>query len=148
MIIISACLLGVKCRYDGRSSPDEALAAIYTTRHLVPLCPEQLGGLSTPRNPSSIISGDGDDVLAGRSRIVDSQGNDVTEQFLRGAHETLRIATILGVDTAILKEKSPSCGVHCIKRDDIMITGTGVTASLLRRHGIRIISSERIHGNV
>jgi len=148
MIIISACLLGVKCRYDGGSRPEEALSTIQATRHLVPLCPEQLGGLSTPRAPSTISNGDGDDVLAGRSRVVDSEGKDVTEQFLRGAHEALRIATILGVDRAILKEKSPSCGVHFIKRDGIMIRGTGVTAALLRRHGIRVISSERIHDDV
>ncbi len=144
MIIVSACLLGFKCRYDGKSRPDENLLSSVSKELFVPVCPEQLGGLPTPRAPSEIISGDGSDVLDGRSRIIDTIGRDVTDCFLRGAHEVMRIVELLEISTAIMKEKSPSCGVCHIKRSDSIIRGSGVTSALLTKSGVRVISSDRI----
>lgn len=110
----------------------------------IPLCPEQLGGLSTPRFPAHIDNGSGTDVLNGHARIIDSKGNDVTEYFLRGAEEVKKIAQLMKIDTAIMKENSPSCGVNYIKRGDVLINGMGVTSSLLHSVGIKIISSEKV----
>jgi len=105
MIIVSACLLGFNCRYDGQSRPDEDLLSSALRKLFVPVCPEQLGGLSTPRVPSEIISGDGLDVLEGKSRILSSSGSDVTDCFLRGANEVMRLVALLEISTAIMKEK-------------------------------------------
>ena len=144
MIIVSACLLGFNCRYDGESRPDEDLLSSALRKLFVPICPEQLGGLPTPRAPSEIIGGDGLDVLEGRSRILSSSGNDVTNCFLRGANEVIRIVELLDVSTAIMKEKSPSCGVCYIKKNGSTAKGSGVTSALLAKRGIRVISSDRI----
>jgi len=144
MIIVSACLLGFNCRYDGESRPDEDLLSSALRKLFVPVCPEQLGGLPTPRAPSGIIGGDGLDVLEGKSRIIDTSGRDVTDSFLRGANEVMRIVELLEISTAIMKEKSPSCGVCHIKRNGSNVRGTGVTSALLTKSGIRVISSDRI----
>ena len=144
MIIVSACLLGIKCRYNGESRPDEDLLSSVSKELFIPVCPEQLGGLPTPRVPSEIITGDGFDVLDGRSGIVDTTGRDVTDCFLRGANEIMRIVELLGISTAIMKEKSPSCGVCHIKRNESIIRGSGVTSALLTQKSIRVISSDRI----
>ncbi|MBN2538443.1 MAG: DUF523 domain-containing protein [Deltaproteobacteria bacterium] len=144
MIIVSACLLGFKCRYDGESRPDEDLLSSVSKKLFVPVCPEQLGGLPTPRAPSEIIAGDGFDVLDGRSRIIDATDRDVTDFFLRGANEVMRIVELLEISTAIMKEKSPSCGVCHIKRNDSIIRGSGVTSALLTKSSVRVISSDRI----
>ena len=144
MVLISACLVGVKCRYDGNASPQEQLRAMVSDERFIPVCPEQLGGLPTPRPPAEILHGDGLDVLKKRAVLINSDSRDVTEWFLRGARETLYIAELLQVSTAILKEKSPSCGVHSIKRKGLTVPGVGVTAALLAEHGIRVISSENV----
>jgi len=144
MIIVSACLLGLNCRYDGESRPDEDLLSSVLRKLVVPICPEQLGGLPTPRAPSEIIGGDGLDVLEGRSRILSSSGGDVTDCFLRGANEVMRLVELLEISTAIMKEKSPSCGVCYIKRNGSIAQGSGVTSALLAKRGIRVISSDRI----
>ncbi|MEA2013863.1 MAG: DUF523 domain-containing protein, partial [Thermodesulfobacteriota bacterium] len=81
MIIVSACLLGFNCRYDGKSCPDKGLLSSTKRKHFVPVCPEQLGGFSTPRAPSEITGGDGLDVLTGRSKIISDSGTDVTDCF-------------------------------------------------------------------
>lgn len=149
MIIVSACLLGINCRYDGRSSPDERIRAFLQERgRFIPVCPEQLGGLSTPRPPAVITSGDGGDVLNGSARLIDSFGTDVTEQFLRGAREALKVASLCQVERAVLKERSPSCGVHYIKRNGEPVEGMGVTTALFREKGITVISSERFEDYV
>jgi len=110
----------------------------------VPICPEQIGGLPTPRAPSEIIGGDGLDVLEGRSRIIDISGRDVTDFFLRGANEAMRLVELLEISTAIMKEKSPSCGVCHIKKNGSIARGSGVTSTLFAKKGIRVISSDRI----
>lgn len=144
MVIISACLLGIKCRYDGESRFDEELLSLIPDTIFIPLCPEQLGGLSTPRFPAHINNGSGIDVLNGHARVIDSTGDDVTEHFLRGAKEAKKIAQLMRIDTAIMKEKSPSCGVNYIKRGDVLINGMGVTSALLHSVDIKLISSEKV----
>ncbi len=103
-----------------------------------PFCPEQLGGLPTPRAAATIVGGAGADVLAGRARVVDTDGRDVTDAFLRGARETLAICRRFTVHTVWLKARSPSCGVGRTSRDGRPGDGDGVTAALLKRHGIDV----------
>lgn len=96
----------------------------------VPVCPEQLGGLTTPRTPADLTGGDGNDVLAGRASVIDRQGQDVTRQFIHGARQCLAIAQSQNISTALLKARSPSCGLSPV---------TGVTAALLLANGIKVI---------
>jgi len=106
----------------------------------VPVCPEQLGGLATPRPPAHLEGGDGDAVLDGRARVVTDAGVDVTDQYLRGAAEALRLARTCGAPRAILKERSPSCGCALVHCNGALRPGIGVTAALLRREGIDLES--------
>lgn len=136
-ILVSACLLGVSCRYDGHSMPDPKILALARGHTLIPLCPEQLGGLPTPRIPSEY---DGQTV---RNR----EGKDVTSEFRRGAEECVRLTKLLHVDLAILKDKSPSCGVgmrYSGRFDKILTQGDGMTAELLKKAGIPVISCSEI----
>ena len=105
-------------------------------RILVPVCPEQLGGLPTPRPRHYLERGTGEDVLAGRSRVVNDAGGEATEHFLRGARMVLRVAELAGAGEAWFKEKSPSCGVCWTARAGETVPGSGVTTALLREHGI------------
>ena len=135
-ILISACLLGIPCRYDGASKPQPWAAALARRHELVPVCPEQLGGLPTPREPSERREG----------RVVMRTGTDVTEQYRRGAEAALALCRLLRCEAAILKERSPSCGHGTIY--DGTFTGTltkgdGVTAELLHRNGIRVYGESR-----
>ena len=98
--------------------------------HWIPVCPEQLGGLATPRTAADMVGGDGHDVLAGKAKVLNREGIDVTNQFIRGAKQCLAIAQAQGIETAFLKAKSPSCGLQ---------PKIGVTAALLTQHGIRVI---------
>jgi uncharacterized protein YbbK (DUF523 family) len=136
---ISACLLGVACRYDGCSLLPTDWYPIPGGTTLTPICPEQLGGLATPRAPAQIEHGSGADVLQGRARVLDATGTDVTDAFVRGAHETLRLCRALGIERMILKTHSPSCGAGAIRRGSERVAGDGVTAALLRREGIEIV---------
>lgn len=145
MILVSACLLGIKCRYDGQSVRNDNLLALIHETTFIPVCPEQLGGLPTPRMPAEIVNGDGFDVLKGRAFVVNSKGENITAEFLKGADEVIRIATMMNIDTAIMKEKSPSCGVNYIKRNKTLVTGMGVTSARLTERGIRVITSDKIH---
>lgn len=142
--IASACLTGVCCRYDGGHRLDDKVVAISEKEKLIPLCPEQLGGLSIPRPPAEIVGGDGEAVLDGRARVVDEEGRDITGQFLKGAREFLRLAKAAGARKAIMKEKSPSCGVRKIYQNGILVPGKGVSTALLIREGIEVISNEEM----
>ena len=135
--IISACLMGLKTRYDGTDELREEFLKDRTTLY-IPLCPEQLGGMPTPRPRAEIEAGDGRDVIEGRSRVITEDGRDITKAFLKGAEELLRVARITGIKRAVLKEGSPSCGVSYIKRDGKRVEGMGVTAALLHREGIEL----------
>ena len=136
-ILISACLLGVKCRYDGKGKEYDVLKKLPEGTHLIPVCPEQLGGLSTPRPKAEIKSG----------RVINIEGTDVTEPFRRGAEEVLSLAEIFGCRYAILKENSPSCGKGQIYNGDfsgVLVPGDGVCAGLLSQNGIKVFGESRI----
>jgi len=145
MILVSACLVGCRCRYDQGTKEQAEIVNLVRTGQALPVCPEQLGGLPTPLLPAEIVGGDGDGVLDGRARVVNRAGEDVTEQFLTGAREALRLAQAVGATGAILKERSPSCGTEAIYDGTFSgatAPGAGVTAALLRRHGIAVHSDE------
>ena len=134
-VLISACLLGFPCRYDGAGKADARLQALAKTRRLIPVCPEQLGGLPTPRPPAERVG----------ERVLARDGTDVTPAFVRGAEETLRLARQLGCTTAILKARSPSCGSGQIYDGTFsgrLVSGSGVTAALLRQNGIAVRTEE------
>ena len=144
-ILISACLLGVKCRYNGLDSKSEKIMNAFEADEIIPICPEQLGELPTPRPSAEIVGGDGEAVLDGTARVVSVEGDDKTEEYLRGAHCALQIAQESGATQAILKSKSPSCG--CGQIYDGTFTGNptdgnGVTTALFRRHGIETITEK------
>lgn len=147
-VIVSACLLGINCKYNGGNNRDPKVVELFKRGVAVPVCPEQLGGLPTPRPPAKITEGDGLTVLSGKSRVltVDGSGLDVTENFLRGAYEAFYVAELLrdSCVACILKEKSPSCGVRKIYRfeSDDLKDGMGVAAALLHSKGFKIVSSE------
>ena len=135
-ILISACLLGACCRYDGASKAHPLAAALAERHQLVPVCPEQLGGLPTPRPPAER-----------REDRVMTQSGDVTGQYRRGAEETLKLCKLLGCEAAVLKERSPSCGRGMVY--DGTFTGTltpgdGVTAALLTANGIPVYGESQI----
>lgn len=142
-MLVSACLLGVNCRFDGGNSHSEDAVKRSETDDIIPVCPEEAGGLPTPRPPVEIVGGDGNDVLDGKARVLTVDGEDKTEEFLRGAHYALELAQEQGAKCVILKSKSPSCGCGKIYDGTFsghLISGVGVTAALLKRHGIEIIS--------
>ncbi len=140
MILVSACLAGYRCRYDGGCKPDEGVIELVRRGEAVPVCPEALGGLPMPRLPAECTV-DGTAVLTGRGRVVNQAGEDVTDAFVKGAHEALRIARLYACERAILKANSPSCGCGTIY--DGSFTGAkkqgdGVTAALLKINGIPV----------
>lgn len=140
-ILISACLLGVNCRYDATGKEIPELEELMSKHTLIPVCPEQLGGLSTPRSPSE-IKGD---------FVINKEGVDVTEEFIKGAEETLKIAKIYNCKYAILKEKSPSCGSEKIYDGTFsktIIDGDGFAAKLLKENGIKVIGETEISSKI
>ena len=135
MKICSACLLGIKCRYDGKSQPDNKVVALSKKEVLIPICPEQLGGLPTPREPAEQRG----------KKVFTESGKDVTKNFLRGAEQVLKIAKLFSVKEAILKQRSPSCGngkVYDGTFSERTTKGDGVTTALLKKKGIKIVSEE------
>lgn len=133
-ILCSACLLGINCKYDGGNNQCQKVLDLAKDNILIPICPEQLGGLPAPRPRS------------GRrvNRVINELGNDITKAFFRGAKEALKIAKLLDINKAILKQRSPSCGCGQIYADfdGTIIKGDGIAAELLKRNGIRIITEE------
>ena len=146
MKLISACLLGIKCAWDGRDIYKSGKAIeLSNSEMLVPVCPEQLGGLRTPRVPQEIQGGSGEDVLDGKRKVLNIDGEDVTQEFIKGAEETLKIAKLFHIQEFIGKARSPSCGCGQIYDGTFsrqLIDGDGVTAALLKRNGIRVITEE------
>ena len=137
-VLVSACLLGRQCRYDGRENRDHVLERELARRGetAVPFCPEEHGGLGTPRPPAWIESSGASAVLDGAERVVTEEGADVTAAFLRGARGALETCERLGIRRAYLKERSPSCGVCQTHAAEKLVDGPGVTAALLQRAGI------------
>ena len=163
-VLISACLLGIKSRYDGTHALRKDIIKKYSDKILIPVCPEQLGGLPTPR-PRAEICGISnpplppfpDKVIRGQvskggmerldlekasrgvsERVVDENGRDVTKEYIKGAKEILKIAKRFKIKKAVLKEKSPSCGAQFIYRNGKLVKGTGITARLLKDSGIAV----------
>lgn len=130
-ILVSACLLGADCKYNGKNNRNENVLRLMEKHTLIPVCPEQLGGLATPREPSE-KSGE---------RVVSRSGADVTENYKKGADEVLKIARLYGCKRAVLKAKSPSCGsgkVYDGTFSGTLIDGDGITAQLLKQNGIEV----------
>lgn len=132
-ILVSACLLNMNCRYNGQGQTMPHVEKLLLKHHLIPICPEIYGGLSTPREPSELKNG----------RVLTKSGKDFTEYFERGAHEILALANLYHCTYAILKERSPSCGYKKIYDGTFtgkLIAGNGVLADLLAKNGIEIIN--------
>lgn len=145
MYIISACLIGQNCKYNGKNNYNKIYEELVKNKKAIPFCPEQAGGLPTPRLPSEIQGGDGEAVIKGIAKVKTSDGQDVTSKFLKGAKEMLNLARLIDADTAILKSKSPSCGCDCIYNGNFNKTlkkGRGVTAAYLKFYGIALIDSD------
>ncbi|HEY9062491.1 MAG TPA: DUF523 domain-containing protein [Pseudobacteroides sp.] len=145
MILVSACLLGVNCKYNGGSNWNKEVIHLINKEGAVPICPEQLGGFTTPRPKTEILRGTGADVLDLRCRVTREDGDDVTDAFIKGAQEVLKIAKMLDAKKAVLRSKSPSCGVGCIYDGTFsgrLVEGNGVTAELLIRNGLEVISEK------
>lgn len=145
MIIVSSCLLGEKCRYDGRSQPNDEAIRLFNKGLAVPVCPECLGGLNVPRPPAEIVGGSGEDVLSGCARVIAKAENggrlDVTNEFILGAYKALQTALECGAEEAVLKAKSPSCGCGLVYDGSFsgrLKEGSGVTAALLMKNGIKV----------
>ena len=135
-LLISACLMGAACRYDGKRKPMDGLDRLQARYHLIPVCAEQLGGLPTPRIPAERTG----------HRVLNREGQDVTAQFTAGAEEVLRLAQQFGCTKALLKERSPSCGhgeIYDGSFTGTRIPGNGVTAQLLAEHNITIYGESR-----
>lgn len=151
MYLISACLCGVNCKYNGLNNYNEICDKLLASGKAILVCPEQLGGLPTPRIPSEIIGESSNILNYNNGSVIDENGNDVTPQFVKGAKETLQIAKKLNIKKAILKDGSPSCGVNYIYDGNFngtKIKGMGLTAQLLKESSIDIISELELGGNI
>ena len=145
MKLVSACLLGIRCTFEGKDNRNEKVLELLKKEVLIPVCPEQLGGLSTPRIPQEIVGGSGEDVLDGKCKVLNKAGEDVSKQFIRGAEETLKLAKIFGIKEFIGKARSPSCGCGEIYDGSFsgrLVKGNGVTTALLKRNGIKVMTEE------
>ena len=135
IILVSACILGLKTRYDGGESkvkfnpPADCIP--------IPICPEQMGGLPTPR-PKMTLLNTAEEILKGEGKAINTEGKDVTQNLIRGAEEVLKIAKMLNIKKAILKDGSPSCGVMHTNINWERVKGKGITALLLEKNGIKI----------
>lgn len=136
-ILISACLAGVNCKYNGKNNKNEKIIELIKNNDVILVCPEQLGGLKTPRVPAEII----------KNKVITKDEIDVTKEYQKGAEEVLKIAKQFDIKKAILKSKSPSCGKSKIYDGTFsnkLINGDGVTTKLLKQNGIKVISSDEI----
>jgi len=131
--LISACLMGLKTKYDGKIIVSDIGMKAVAGAVCIPVCPEQLGGLSTPRVAADLTAGNGHDVLAGRSRVITRTGLDVTVNFILGARQVLEIAKHQQITKVFLKARSPSCGLN---------PRVGVTAALLQAEGFTVVEME------
>lgn len=153
LLLVSACLLGVACRFDGQSCPAPEMTNLAARGKVVAFCPEVAGGLPTPRPPAEIEEAaaglDGYAVLDGQTRVVRSDGIDVTAPFVKGAQAALDLVRQLRIRRAILKANSPSCGagrIHEGRFEGRLVAGDGVTAALLRRNGIEVVTEIGLSG--
>ncbi|MBW4829332.1 MAG: DUF523 domain-containing protein [Clostridiaceae bacterium] len=140
MYIVSACLAGIKCRYDGKDNENNDIIKLVKEGKAIPVCPEVLGRLPIPRIPCEIIED-----KSGKLKIINKEGKDCTLEFLQGAQKALAIAEVVGADTAILKSKSPSCGCGKIydgKFNGKLVDGDGITTRLFKENGIKVYTED------
>lgn len=145
VIVISACLCGINCRYDGSHNGSPIFAELARQGKAFAVCPEQLGNLPTPRKPAEIVGGSGEDVLLGKASVQTQDGDDVSASFISGAMAVLALVKQLGADTVVFKSRSPSCGAGLIYDGTFsksLCHGNGVTTALLKQHGIEVINDE------
>ena len=141
MILISACLCGINCKYNGKNNYNEKALELVKSGKAIPICPEQLGGLTTPRNSSEIK------IIDNEVHVIDNKNNDITKEFKKGANEVLKLVKDLNVDKVILQSRSPSCGVGRIYDGSFtgkLINGNGVLAQLLIDNNIEVVGIEDI----
>ena len=139
MILVSACLVGINCKYSGGNNFNQKIFDLVKEGKAIPICPEQLGGLKTPRKPVELK------VIDGKRYAIDNEGNDVTENFERGAIEVLKLAKSLNINKAILQPRSPSCGVNFVYDGSFngnKVKGKGITAEMLNEIGIKTLSEK------
>jgi len=143
-ILVSACLLGLPTRYDGKAKRSKSVIEYLQRKKLqpIPVCPEQLAGMATPRAKTFFEAGCGLDVLNGQGRVVSEAGQTMNDVFCRGARIVLQIGHVTNCRKALLKERSPSCGVHKIYRGESKVPGSGVTTALLVKEGFKVCSEE------
>ncbi len=144
-VLVSACLLGNPCRYNGKGYELPAFVDSLQEYTVIPVCPEVLGGLAVPRPPAELAEGDGDAFWLGKAQVKTEDGNDLSAEFKTGALRTLELAKKHGAKVAILKDHSPSCGtlrIHDGTFRSRLIPGRGVTAALLQKNGIKVFSEE------
>lgn len=147
MILISACLVGVDCKYNGGNNNNNKVLEYINDKNYIIVCPEQLGGLSTPRIPSEIVNGEGMDVINKKAIVMSKEGKDVSLNFIKGAYETFKIAKLYNCKEAILKSNSPSCGNKQIYDGSFkgnIKNGMGVTAAILTKEGIKVVNENEI----
>ncbi|MFA7363110.1 MAG: DUF523 domain-containing protein [Aminobacteriaceae bacterium] len=136
-ILVSACLLGIACRYDGSGAQSREILSFMGSCFFIPVCPEIMGGLPTPRDPAEIYGG----------RVKTIRGIDVTDNYERGALQVLNLSLLYGCRRALLKERSPSCGAGMIYDGSFsgrLVPGEGITAGLLRRNGMKVIGESSV----
>lgn len=136
-ILVSACLAGVNCKYNGNNNENENIIELIKNKDVILVCPEQLGGLKTPRIPAEIIN----------NKVITKDNIDVTKEYQKGAEEVLTLAKKFNIKKAILKSKSPSCGkgkIYDGTFSNSLIDGNGITTELLKKHGIEVISSDEL----
>ena len=141
MILVSACLVGINCKYSGGNNYNQKIFDLVKEGKAIPICPEQLGGLNTPRKPVELK------VINGKRNAIDNEGNDLTENFERGALEVLNLAKNLNINKAILQPRSPSCGVNKIYSgnfDNKLVDGNGILTELLKQNGIDVLTPNDI----
>ncbi len=135
MILVSACLVGINCKYSGGNNYNEKIFNLVKEGKAIPICPEQLGGLKTPRLPAEIIN----------ECVINKNNEDVTKEFIKGAKEVLNLAKKLGIKKAVLQPRSPSCGcgrIYSGNFDNTLVDGNGITADLLMKNGIEVIPAD------
>lgn len=142
MILVSACLAGVKCRYDGESNKNQSIVDLVKSGRAIAVCPELLGGLDTPRDFCELNSS---------NRVITYKGEDITDFYTRGAYKTLEIAKIVNAEIAILQQRSPSCGCGKIYDGSFsrkLINGDGCTAKLLKENGVIVCNDENFNEHI
>lgn len=147
MILVSACLLGHKVKYDGGENAHDLLLKYNARGRFIAICPECMAHLPVPRPPMEIEGGVGKKVLAGKAKVCDAYGRDTSAYFAEGARQVLEMAQAYRVKVAILKESSPSCGVHTVYDGSFLgkkVKGMGVTTALLMGNGIRVYSEKDV----